>query len=66
MGSSELHFPLRCGEVALALCTGGHAPQAAEGVIRQKANYSKDPSPAYREVAQLRTGLVTKVPAVLY
>ena len=60
LGSSELHFPLRCGELALALCTGGHAPQAAKGATRQKANYSKDLSPAYREVAQHKAGLVTQ------
>ncbi len=60
MGYGELHFPLRCGEVALALRTGGHAPQAAKGATRQKASYSKDPSPAYREVAQHKPGLVTQ------
>ena len=40
--------------------TGGHAPQAALGAARQKANYSKDPSPAYGEVAQHNASLVTK------
>lgn len=40
--------------------TGGHAPQAAKGAARQKANYSKDPSPAYGEVAQHNASLVTK------
>ena len=40
--------------------TGGHAPQAAKGAARQKANYSKDPSPAYREVAQHKAGRVAK------
>ena len=60
MGYGELHFPLRCGEVALALRTGGHAPQAAKGATRQKASYSKDPSPAYREVAQHKAGRVAK------
>ena len=40
--------------------TGGHAPQAAKGAARQKANYSKDLSPAYGEVAQHNASLVTK------
>ncbi len=39
--------------------TGGHAPQAAKGAARQKANYSKDPSPAYGEVAQHNASLGT-------
>ena len=44
--------------MALALPTGAHVPQAAKGATRQKANYSKDPSPGYREVAQHKAGPV--------
>lgn len=59
-GVQQAPFPLRCGEVALSLLTGGHTSQAAKGATRQKANYSKDPTPAYREVAQHIADLVTQ------
>lgn len=60
VGFSELHFPLGCREVALSLLTGDHTPQAAKGAPRQKVNYSKDVSPAYREVTQHISDLATQ------
>lgn len=50
----------------MPLITGGRSPQAAKGATRQKDDYSrKDPSPAYREVAQHKTIRAPHVPALL-
>lgn len=50
----------------MPLITGGRSPQAAKGATRQKADYNrKDPSPAYREVAQHKTIQAPHVPALL-
>ena len=59
-GVQQAPFPLRCGQVALSLLTGDHTPQAAKGAPRQKVNYSKDLSPAYREVTQHISDLATQ------
>lgn len=55
-GPESSEAPPGAERAAVPLLPGGRSPQAAKGATRQKANYkSKDPSPAYREVAQHKT-----------